>query len=330
LEKLSEALTKAETEIDEQLDTVRRRRGALEGRIAAIAAAREQLDVGVGLCPVCRRPLSPDDLEHAVSAHEDELEQLRAELANLGEAEILDRRNIVQAGFRRLSKLSVVEEQEFSGEPLENAQTHHAASITELAEARELLVQRRAESMAIATELKTAESDSRATELLESRFKSLGRVIVAIDTLDTIVKTILDGTIDPLAREVAGRWKLLFGNRGTLRLTSEGELSRDVQGETLSFGSFSTGEKMGAQLILRLMILDAATKATFCWIDEPLEHLDPDARRQVATMLAAMPRTTDLNQLLVTTYEEPLARRLAQRTSGDVDLVYVRAGDSDE
>ncbi|HEY7873842.1 MAG TPA: AAA family ATPase, partial [Actinomycetota bacterium] len=111
LEKLSEALTKAETEIDEQLDAVRRQRGALEGRIAAIVAAREQLDVGVGLCPVCRRPLSPDDLDHAVSAHEEELEQLRAELANLGEAEILDRRNVVQAGLRRLSKLSVVEEQ---------------------------------------------------------------------------------------------------------------------------------------------------------------------------------------------------------------------------
>jgi DNA repair exonuclease SbcCD ATPase subunit len=70
---------------------------------------------------------------------------------------------------------------------------------------------------------------------------------------------------------------------------TQGELSRLVNGEILGFESFSTGEKMGAQILLRLLLLDAATRATFCWVDEPLEHLDPDTRRQVALRLALNP-----------------------------------------
>ncbi len=328
-ETLSDALNDAATEFEEQLDEVRRRRGNLEGRLAAIEGALEQLDAGAGSCPVCRRPLTSDDVDHAKSGHEQELEQLRSQLANLDEGEITERLRVVQKGLRRLVNLSVAESEESPDVSIEEARERQSAANATMKRAREFLVQRRAEKIALSTELKTAESDTRGKQLLESKFMSLGRVIAAIDTVDTTVKTILDGTIDPLAREVAGRWKVLFGNRGSLRLTSEGELSREVQGEPLYFRSFSTGEKMGAQLILRLMILDAATKATFCWIDEPLEHLDPDARRQVATMLAVTPRTTALEQLLVTTYEEPLARRLADRMTGDVDLVYVRAGDLD-
>jgi DNA repair exonuclease SbcCD ATPase subunit len=83
---------------------------------------------------------------------------------------------------------------------------------------------------------------------------------------------------------------------------------------------------MAARLLLHLLALDAATQAGFCWIDEPLEHLDPDTRRQVASLLAVTPSTSGVGQILVTTYEEPLVRRIARRMPEHARLVYVRAG----
>jgi ABC-type polar amino acid transport system ATPase subunit len=76
---------------------------------------------------------------------------------------------------------------------------------------------------------------------------------------------------------------------------------------------------------LRLLLLDTATRATFCWVDEPLEHLDPDTRRQVALRLALTPAMSGATQMLVTTYEEPLVRHIAQSMPEHVRVLYVRA-----
>jgi DNA repair exonuclease SbcCD ATPase subunit len=120
----------------------------------------------------------------------------------------------------------------------------------------------------------------------------------------------------------------LFADRGTIDMNSQGELSRLVNNEVLEFGSFSTGEKMGAQLLLRLLVLDTATRARFCWVDEPLEHLDPDTRRQVAMRLALTPAISNATQMLITTYEEQLVRRIAEYLPGRVRVLYVRTGNS--
>lgn len=83
---------------------------------------------------------------------------------------------------------------------------------------------------------------------------------------------------------------------------------------------------MSAQILLRLLLLDTATRATFSWVDEPLEHLDPDTRRQVALRLVLAPAMSGARQMLVTTYEEPLVRHIAQRMPEHVRVLYVRAG----
>lgn len=327
-DELTVALDRLEAEATSQLDEIRRHRGFLEGRITAVENALAQLTEEAGVCPVCRRPLSPEDAAHARTGHDEELREMRAELSRLDESASLDRLEFVRGAQRRVSRLSPGVVQPPEAGAIEEAKARHFAAQALLEEARELVVQRRALAMTAAAAVERAESDLRANELLRAQFKALGLVVVAIDALEATIGKVLDGTIDPLARQVAGRWKRLFGNRGPLQVTGQGSLSRELQGESLSFSAFSTGEKMGAQLLLRLMILNAATRASFCWVDEPLEHLDPDARRQVASMLAVTPATTAVEQVLVTTYEEPLARRLANRMAADVDLVYVRAGDT--
>jgi DNA repair exonuclease SbcCD ATPase subunit len=82
----------------------------------------------------------------------------------------------------------------------------------------------------------------------------------------------------------------------------------------------SSGEKVIALLATRLLVLGASTRASFLWLDEPLEHLDPRNRRLAASLMAAAGEHT--RQLLVTTYEERLARQLA--SSESVAIRYVR------
>lgn len=128
----------------------------------------------------------------------------------------------------------------------------------------------------------------------------------------------------PLAREVDARWGCLFPERGDFTTYADGQITREVNGEALPYDSFSTGERMGALILLRLLVLETVTNAHFCWFDEPLEHLDPDARRQVGSLLARASTAGPLRQLVVTTYEERLARKLQERDPDNVRLLYVR------
>src|SRR5207253_8110185 len=96
-----------------------------------------------------------------------------------------------------------------------------------------------------------------------------------------------------------------------------------VNGEALPYSAFSAGEQAGAMLLLRLVTLSTATTARFSWIDEPLEHLDPSTRRLTAAMLAQGGHGDGIRQLVVTTYEEELARDLARADDG-TGVVFVR------
>src|SRR5205823_4632550 len=92
----------------------------------------------------------------------------------------------------------------------------------------------------------------------------------------------------------------------------------------LDFGSFSSGEQVVAKLLLRLATLTSTTRVPFWLIDEPLEHLDPDARSYVARTLAYLGSGGGLRQILVTTYEQDLALRLVSKARDQVHLEFLR------
>jgi hypothetical protein len=100
-----------------------------------------------------------------------------------------------------------------------------------------LLIERRSAA------IDDAEARQQARDDLETEFRSHALATAAIDALESATTTLLDGTIAPLTREISSRWKRLFADRGTITLSSQGALSRDVNGETLPLRSFSTGEK---------------------------------------------------------------------------------------
>jgi DNA repair exonuclease SbcCD ATPase subunit len=90
----------------------------------------------------------------------------------------------------------------------------------------------------------------------------------------------------------------------------------------LSFGALSGGERVWALLVTRLLVAGASTRAPFVWLDEPLEHLDPRLRRIVAGTLAMAASRSGLRQVIVTTYEAPIAQQLMEDVPS-ASLVYV-------
>ena len=200
----------------------------------------------------------------------------------------------------------------------------------ELAQARvdqalEGLVAARAEQVNADRRLQEARDADDAMKQLQVLFRNEASIRVALQTTQATLDELLLQTIEPLAREVDQRWKALFPDRGELTTHADGSVTRNVNGYDLPYDAFSTGEGMGATIVLRLIVAQMATTADFCWFDEPLEHLDPDVRRQVANILArASDGVGQLRQIVVTTYEEPLARHLQARSPDRVHLIDVR------
>jgi len=157
-------------------------------------------------------------------------------------------------------------------------------------------------------------------------FRNEATLRAALEATEKTLDEVLRETVTPLSKQIGDRWKNLFQDRGDLQTLPDGTMTRRLANhEELPFHSFSTGGGMVATLLTRLLVTHLATNADFCWFDEPIEHLDPDVRRHVANMLARVTASGGpVRQVLVTTYEEPLARQLASRDGRQVHLIDIR------
>jgi DNA repair exonuclease SbcCD ATPase subunit len=313
-------------ELSSQLDTVRVEIGVKQANEQSLLANEQRLDAAHDDCPVCRRPLDDSTVAFAHEANARELTSLRDSVNELRdqEADLLARRQTLQrwqAQWRSAHRPGPAPHIE----PVEDDWVD-PDEILALAEAAlNVRVEARAANVAATNQYNDALAADQAMRELESLFQQSARLSVAIDTTESTVRELIEANVRPLTVEVNQRWKALFPNRGDITTYSDGEITRTVNGSPLPFDSFSTGEGMGATILLRLLVTQMATGADFCWFDEPLEHLDPDVRRKVASLLT---RVTSggypLRQVVVTTYEEPLARHLKTRDEQWVTLLDVR------
>jgi DNA repair exonuclease SbcCD ATPase subunit len=321
------ALDAAANAVQEDLETLRVKQAQLGGRSAAIGQHSEELKSAHGNCPVCRRPLDAETVRSARSAHENELAQIQAEVERLHQREIELAgkqgriRDLIQAfrdlphpGPRPAESVATDADQKVSLGELE----------AELRSSLDRVIDRRATLTTAQAKVDASLADEAAHTHLQQLYAEEAVLRASRAAISTATSQLLDETIQPLAREVDARWAQVFPRRGQLRTSSTGAVCRDRGDESLPYSAFSTGERTGLVILLRLLVLETATKANFCWFDEPLEHLDPDARRQVAGILARASSAGPLRQIVVSTYEEPLARRLQERDPEHVSLVYVR------
>ncbi|MDT7578464.1 MAG: RecF/RecN/SMC terminal domain, partial [Pseudonocardiales bacterium] len=274
------------------------------------------------VCPTCQRPLSGHEREAAGRAHKQNLDVARQEIAT-ARAEVTK----VTAQLRTLRQLlGDVERLGDAPQPSADEVDIDAVELT-LRDARAGLdrvnheaQQRQGALGEITRTLATMAADEAAEA---ERFRSIRKEAAAQLTADLMRQTVtalMDERVTPIADEVSARWKQVFGERGTLRLTAKGAITMERDGHTIGFKHFSPGEQVVSMLALRFLTVAASTSSPFMLLDEPLECLDPPNRRLIASVIAGPDRP--VGQMIVTTYEDALVRRIRETVPGtDVRVI---------
>ena len=200
--------------------------------------------------------------------------------------------------------------------------------IAGLAEARRYasgLAERHGQAAARLDAARTELSKLRQAAHDQSRLIAAARQDIVMEVAERTIQQLADryltDYIEPIAHEVGRRWKLVFGADG-LHFDADGNLTVSHGDASLAMGDLSGGERATALIVTRLLLANSLARASCLWFDEPLEHLDPRRRAAVAQTLVSAVQAGTVGQILVTTYEEHLARRLATTAPDTVALTY--------
>jgi DNA repair exonuclease SbcCD ATPase subunit len=324
-----DALAEAEQTLEASASEAENQAASARGKSELISAAMSQLQGAGALCPTCLRPLSEHEAGRAEEEHNKHLRELQSEIAEAQEKATLTKSALseVRELLRQIRAVPIPLEPE-SGAPesdLEAAQEELGRRREQVRALDQKIAALAASGQSLQNALQESEEDDERARQLEMLYREEGIALAARDALESTGNQITEKYIEPLAQEVEARWKRMFGGGG-LNLSSEGHITRQLGGRTLGFNSLSGGEKVWALLLTRLLVAGASTRAPFVWLDEPLEHLDPRLRKVVAGTLAKAASGTGLRQVVVTTYESELARRLMEDVPS-ASLVYVTTAD---
>lgn len=327
IEGLPSAIDECQAGIDRDIEKIRVELAISRSRESLLASNDEGLVASDHDCPICRRPLDEATIASAHEANAQEIALTRAAIMELEstEATLLERRQRVKEildEYRRIPHAG--QAPEMPGDD-EDATATDESLEAQVESAFASLVGARAAHMQATRDLEQAQAANKAMVRLESLFRQNAVLKAAIGATEATRSELLTDTIRPLASEVSQRWQALFPGRGQLETFPDGRITRAINGQELTFDAFSTGEGMAATILVRLLVAHFATSVNFCWFDEPLEHLDLDVRRQVANALSRLASGRGpLRQVVVTTYEERLARHLRTRDPEHVQLLDVR------
>jgi hypothetical protein len=318
-------LSNAETAATRAADHHRAELALASAQLTAARTAVTQLHSAGADCPVCRRDLAPEDVAAADRAHQRNITELAARQATL-QTSLVAADQLVQELRTLIGRAAQLRP---PAAPLASATTigiDDAAHELDRARAvederAEQAAEARAERNALQRRISTEETSAAQARQSFLAHRREAAASIAAQAMTDTADVILTERIDPLVTEITHRWKRVFVNRGELRVRHDGRLVRLHGTNEISFDQLSSGEKVIALLATRLLVLSASTRASFLWLDEPLEHLDPSNRRIAASLMSTA--GDHIRQLLITTYEEKLARRLAATDA--VTVRYVRA-----
>ncbi len=316
-------------ELRGQRDVKLRAVGGFEARLASIDNALQLLSQTTAICPTCRQPLSAEAAERARSEHIHERQELLAAEANA--------RATATRADAAISALGMA-----TGEPLLSPMTPPteqlpddskddddavASRLTEqLTEAQTRLRKIDASLRALQADAQQRAADALLSRRLVAQYRKADLALATADAFDRLAETICRERINPLSELLGKRWSELWPGRPSLTLDlGTGDVVGSVANAQISLADLSGGGRAVAIVLLRLLALQSASNSPILLMDEPLEHLDPRNRRLLASLLVAATRTpAPPRQVLVTTYEESVTRRLAQQVAGQGShVVYV-------
>lgn len=310
-------------------------RSASAALLTHAQSAREALIEAGAVCPVCRRPMSPDEAQRAAADIDQEIGKLRRQSQDQT-AGGDDFQSLIQ-------RLVAIERQTYptaGAEPSEPQPSESTADLEALVRAQEAKCDdARLEGLRLREVLADVDRQlSERKELTQANSESVKAYRQAAvanlvaGTLRSVAEALCAQQIDPLARELHKRWEQLWPSPTDLRLETDGQLSLRHGEETIGFRHFSGGEKTIAIVMLRMLALQMLTRAGFLLLDEPLEHLDPRNRRMLAKLLVRASGPGPLDQVIVTTYEESVARALGSAALGrsSASVLYVKTSPNTE
>ena len=288
----------------------------------------EQLQQADAACPLCLQSLDGPTAEHAAGRH-------RARLAELAErqADTERRRRAVDAAADKLRAIADDLARQRPPEPPESprpdvAEPELQAQLTELDRRRAEMLDRRGALGERLTQAERALDEARRTREADAALTGTHAVAASSTALAQLAEAEADArterALEPISQAIAARWAEFFvGSASRPRLAGGGSIELGHHDVTIPYGSFSGGEKTLASLLTRLLFVTAATGLRSMWLDEPLEHLDPANRTRVARLLAQVTQPGGhMQQMVVTTYEEGLARSMVGRHDATA-VVYV-------
>lgn len=296
------------------------------GRLTAARDATQMLSDGEARCPTCLRSIDQESLEGARTQHHHMIadSQTIIDEKRVQQGELTQRLNALEALRRRLDQLErpdrsedisdapSLEESEAEYDSATDAMQHHDRTVGSL----EQQVSDLERSIASDDALARAEDD------MGLAYRREGIAIAAAKAVSDAVERLSRTQIEPIALEVSHRWKRLFSSEG-LTLRPDGTIVRFHGGQELDWETLSGGEQIWARIVTHLLLISSCTQLPFALLDEPLEHLDPKLRHSVASTLAHATAHSPTKQLIVTTYENSIARQLAADTP-DSRLVNIR------
>jgi DNA repair exonuclease SbcCD ATPase subunit len=314
-EDVLDALTEWEADVERSVSEAETEAATARGRADVIRESIAQLGIAEAVCPTCLRPFEEHDAERAAEQHAAHLDSLSAvmneadERANTQRTVLVDLKRIL-ADVHSVPTPVEPSSDEAAGD-LEAVRRANDAARDAVQGLDQNIAMRTAAVKAIQDALEAIEEDQERIERLEELFRLEGLANATAQTLRGTADRIMEHQIEPLVAEIARRWKQTFGKEG-LQLSPDGRITRTIGGRVLGFEALSGGERVWALLVTRLLVAGASTQAPFVWLDEPLEHLDPRLRKIVAGTLAMASSHTALRQVIVTTYEGPIAQRLME------------------
>ena len=128
--------------------------------------------------------------------------------------------------------------------------------------------------------------------------------------------------LNPIMSEITHIWNYVFKNQNS-EVSFDKSLNPVIKKDfgEIDFKNLSGGEKTILLILSRSLILHNFSKASFLLLDEPLEHLDVENRRLIIKYLEDFCKSGLIDQLIITTFEETLTRRLKRESN--VNLVYL-------
>ena len=316
------AIATSEREASAEIESSLAAKAAAEIQAARAASGAELLADPTDRCPTCLRPLDPAEREHALTEHGG-VSHAAHTLIEQHDRETANARRRLSAIARFRDTLNALRP------PVEpDGLDPGGQAIAELAEARRLtsdLAERHGQAAARLEAARTEHARLRRAAADQSKLVTAARQEIIMQVAERSIHRLADryltDYIEPIAHEVGRRWKLVFGADG-LHFDADGNLSVSHGEATLAMSDLSGGERSTALIVTRLLLANSLARASSVWFDEPLEHLDPRRRAAIAQTLVSAVQAGTVSQVLVTTYEENLARRLAAAAPETVGLIY--------